>query len=154
MGPHQRASICQGMDGLHWCFQQTVVNLTYLLAHYSEILVTRQLITLLEDYDPSRSAKMSCICPSCIYDAMFGWGVPIRVDPLLLATFHFLHTCVIGPYFKVTLPGPTLWCGCLSLLPSKLAARLLKFNNVTPLRRAAQWVEDNSSSTIIHTFVG
>ena len=37
---------------------------------------------------------MSCICPPRIYGAMFGWDVPLWVDPLLLAMFLFLHNAL------------------------------------------------------------
>ena len=52
---------------------------------------------LLEDYDPSRSpvAYDVMYLPSpYIYGAMFGWDVPLRVDPLLLAMFLFLQICL------------------------------------------------------------
>ena len=47
------------------------------------------------DYDPSRSPVsydvMYLPFPYIPYGAMFGWDVPSRVDPLLLAMFLFLH---------------------------------------------------------------
>ena len=49
---------------------------------------------VLEDYDPSRSPvsyDVMYLPFSYIYGAMFGWDVPSRVDPLLLAMFLFLH---------------------------------------------------------------
>ena len=49
---------------------------------------------LLEDYDPSRSPvsyDVMYLPFPYIYGAMFGWDVPLRVDPLLLAMFLFLQ---------------------------------------------------------------
>ena len=40
---------------------------------------------------------MSSIRPSCIYGAMFGWDVPLRVDPLLAM---FLFYTAILTFFR------------------------------------------------------
>ena len=49
---------------------------------------------VLEDYDPSRSPvsyDVMYLPFPFIYGAMFGWDVPLRVDPLLLALFLLLQ---------------------------------------------------------------
>ena len=62
--------------------------------------LTRRCFVVLEDYDPPRSpvAYDVMYLPSpYIYGAMFGWDVPLRplrVDPLLLALFLFLHVVI------------------------------------------------------------
>ena len=62
---------------------------------------------LLEDYDPSRSPvsyDVMYLPFPFIYGAMFGWDVPSRVDPLLLAMFLFLQVMSPAPSLR-TCPG-------------------------------------------------
>ena len=62
---------------------------------------------LLEDYDPSRSPvsyDVMYLPFLFIYGAMFGWDVPLWVDPLLLALFLLLQVMSPAPSLR-TCPG-------------------------------------------------